>query len=55
MYIVIWENRHPYSKDITQHWEMFVSKKQAKERFDGLDGIDFVKHIQLLEVKSVLG
>ena len=55
MYIVIWENRHPYSKDITQHWEMFVSKKQAEKRFDVLDDIDFVKHIQLLEVTSVLG
>ena len=43
MYIVIWENRHPFSKNITQHWEEFDSKKAAEERLDGLRGVNHVK------------
>ena len=55
MYIVIWENRHPFSKNITQHWEEFDSKKAAEERLDGLKGVNHVKQFKLLEVTSVLG
>ena len=55
MYIVIWENTHPFSKDTTQHWEMFDSKKAAEERLGGFRGVNHVKQFKLLEVKSVLG
>ena len=55
MYILIWENRHPYTFEVTQHWEEFDSKKAAETRLYSFDGVDFVKQIKLMEVTSVLG
>ena len=55
MYIVIWENRHPYSFEVTQHWEEFDSSATAQRRLDGLKDADFVKRVKLMEVTNVLG
>ena len=55
MYILIWENRHPYSYKVTQHWEEFDSKSAAQRRFDGLKDSGFVKQVKLMEVTNVLG
>ena len=55
MYIVIWENRHPYTKETTKAWEMFDSRDKAWDRVNSFNGVNFVKQVKLMEVTDVLG
>ena len=47
MYLVIWENRHPYNYKVSQHWEKFDSQSAAQKRLDGLNTEDFVKTAEM--------
>ena len=50
MYLVIWENRHPYSLQVSQHWEKFDSQSDAQRRLDELNDYEFVKQAEMHNV-----